>query len=57
MYGSGQSDIITGLENREVGFLWIVATNPVVTMPDLERTKAALTAIALHGLSGSLLPD
>ncbi len=35
-------DIITGLENGEVGFLWIVATNPVVTMPDLERTKAAL---------------
>ncbi len=35
-------DIITGLEHGEVGFLWIVATNPVVSMPDLERTKAAL---------------
>jgi ferredoxin-nitrate reductase len=35
-------EIITGLENGEVGFLWIAATNPAVTMPDLERTKAAL---------------
>jgi len=35
-------DIVTGLENKEVGFLWIVATNPAVTLPDLERTKAAL---------------
>jgi ferredoxin-nitrate reductase len=35
-------DIITGLENGEVELLWIVATNPAVTMPDLERTKAAL---------------
>ncbi len=35
-------DIITGLEKGEVRFLWIVATNPVVSMPDLERTKAAL---------------
>jgi len=35
-------DIITGLENKEVGFLWIVATNAAVTLPDLERTKAAL---------------
>lgn len=35
-------DIIQGLEAGEVAFLWIVATNPVVTLPDLERTKAAL---------------
>ncbi|HCF27788.1 MAG TPA: nitrate reductase catalytic subunit, partial [Cyanobacteria bacterium UBA11049] len=26
----------------EVGVLWIAATNPAVSMPDLERTKAAL---------------
>ncbi|HEY9740126.1 MAG TPA: nitrate reductase [Coleofasciculaceae cyanobacterium] len=37
-------DIITGLEAAEVGFLWIAATNPAVSMPDLERTKAALLA-------------
>lgn len=37
-------DIITGLEAKEVEFLWIAATNPVVSMPDLERTKAALLA-------------
>ena len=35
-------DIIPGLENGDVGFLWIIATNPAVSMPDLERTKAAL---------------
>ena len=33
---------ITGLEKGEVGLLWIAATNPAVSMPDLERTKAAL---------------
>ncbi|MBF2050614.1 MAG: nitrate reductase [Elainella sp. C42_A2020_010] len=35
-------DMIRGLETGEVGLLWIAATNPVVSMPDLERTKAAL---------------
>jgi len=35
-------DMITGLEQEAVGLLWIAATNPVVSMPDLERTKAAL---------------
>jgi ferredoxin-nitrate reductase len=35
-------DMITGLERGEVGILWVAATNPAVSMPDLERTKAAL---------------
>lgn len=35
-------DMITGLETGDVGFVWIAATNPAVSMPDLERTKAAL---------------
>lgn len=35
-------EIITGLETGDVGLLWIVATNPAVSMPDLERTKRAL---------------
>jgi ferredoxin-nitrate reductase len=35
-------EMITGLETGEVGVLWIAATNPAVSMPDLERTKAAL---------------
>jgi ferredoxin-nitrate reductase len=35
-------DMILGLETGDVGFLWISATNPAVSMPDLERTKAAL---------------
>jgi len=34
--------MITGLETGDVGFLWIAATNPAVSMPDIERTKAAL---------------
>lgn len=35
-------ETIAGLESEEVGLLWIAATNPAVSMPDLERTKAAL---------------
>jgi ferredoxin-nitrate reductase len=35
-------DMITGLETGDVGFLWIAATNPAVSMPDIDRTKAAL---------------
>jgi ferredoxin-nitrate reductase len=35
-------DMITGLETENVGLLWIAATNPAVSMPDLERTKKAL---------------
>jgi ferredoxin-nitrate reductase len=34
--------MITGLEQGVVELLWIAATNPAVSMPDLERTKAAL---------------
>ncbi len=36
-------DMILGLETGDVGFLWISATNPAVSMPDLARTKAALS--------------
>lgn len=36
------NDMILGLEAGEVQFFWIAATNPVVSLPDLERTKAAL---------------
>ncbi|MEH2461581.1 molybdopterin oxidoreductase family protein [Nostoc sp.] len=35
-------DMITGLENGAVELLWIAATNPAVSMPDLKRTKKAL---------------
>jgi ferredoxin-nitrate reductase len=40
--GRAAWDIITGLENSEVKFLWIAASNPAVSLPDLERAKAAL---------------
>ncbi|MGB3532056.1 MAG: nitrate reductase [Microcoleaceae cyanobacterium] len=35
-------DMITGMEQDRVGLFWVGATNPAVSMPDLERTKAAL---------------
>lgn len=35
-------EMIMGLETGDVQFLWIAATNPVVSLPDLVRTKAAL---------------
>jgi ferredoxin-nitrate reductase len=35
-------EMITSLENDAVGLLWVAATNPAVSMPDLERTKKAL---------------
>lgn len=34
--------MIEGLETGDVEFLWIAATNPAVSLPDLERVKAAL---------------
>jgi ferredoxin-nitrate reductase len=34
--------MITGLECGNVNLLWVAATNPAVSMPDLERTKKAL---------------
>lgn len=35
-------DMMVGLEQNAVGLMWIAATNPAVSMPDIERTKAAL---------------
>jgi ferredoxin-nitrate reductase len=35
-------DMITGLETGTVKFMWIAATNPVVSLPDVERVKKAL---------------
>jgi len=35
-------EMITALESNEVKVLWIAATNPAVSMPDLRRTKSAL---------------
>ncbi len=34
--------MITGLETDDIDLLWIAATNLAVSMPDLQRTKAAL---------------
>ena len=35
-------DMILGLEREEVDVFWVAATNPAVSMPDIERTKKAL---------------
>jgi ferredoxin-nitrate reductase len=35
-------DMMLGLEQGAVGVLWVAATNPAVSMPDIDRTKAAL---------------
>lgn len=40
--GKDAWSMITGLETGDVGLLWIAATNPAVSMPDLVRTKQAL---------------
>ncbi len=36
------SDMVLALEQGQVGLLWIAATNPAVSLPDLNRAKAAL---------------
>ncbi|BFM39134.1 nitrate reductase [Synechocystis sp. LKSZ1] len=41
--GRSAWDMITGLESGDVKMLWIVATNPAVSLPNLERVKAALS--------------
>ncbi|MEM9151319.1 MAG: nitrate reductase [Cyanobacteria bacterium P01_F01_bin.3] len=35
-------DMMLALEREEVGVFWVAATNPAVSMPDIERTKKAL---------------
>lgn len=37
-------EMILALERGEVEVFWVAATNPAVSMPDLERTKQALAA-------------
>ncbi|MBD2021993.1 nitrate reductase [Leptolyngbya sp. FACHB-36] len=41
-HGRTAWEIITGLEAGEVEVLWIAATNPAVSLPDLARSHAAL---------------
>ncbi|MFN5514970.1 MAG: molybdopterin oxidoreductase family protein [Cyanobacteriota bacterium] len=40
--GRSAWEMITGLETGDLGCLWIAATNPAVSLPDLERVKKAL---------------
>jgi ferredoxin-nitrate reductase len=40
--GRTVGEMISGLENGEIGVFWVAATNPAVSLPDLVRTKAAL---------------
>ncbi|MBE9139713.1 nitrate reductase [Nodosilinea sp. LEGE 07088] len=40
--GLSVGEMMLALERQQVGLLWIAATNPAVSLPDLNRTKAAL---------------
>ncbi|NEO83182.1 MAG: nitrate reductase [Spirulina sp. SIO3F2] len=40
--GKDAWSMMTGLEDGSVQVLWIAATNPAVSMPDIKRTQAAL---------------
>lgn len=40
--GRAAWDMILGLEQGDVDVFWVAATNPAVSMPDIERTKKAL---------------
>ncbi|MBD2232061.1 molybdopterin oxidoreductase family protein [Phormidium tenue] len=40
--GLAVGEMMLALEHQQVGLLWIAATNPAVSLPDLNRTKAAL---------------
>jgi ferredoxin-nitrate reductase len=40
--GRSAWEMITGLEMGDVGCFWVVATNPAVSMPDIERAQAAM---------------
>jgi len=35
-------DMMLALEQERVGVMWVAATNPAVSMPDIKRTQAAL---------------
>jgi len=40
--GLSVGEMMLALEQQQMGLLWIAATNPAVSLPDLNRTKAAL---------------
>ena len=46
--------MIRGLEQDEVSVLWVAATNPAVSMPDLEGTKKGPGQVPLHYSAGRL---
>jgi ferredoxin-nitrate reductase len=50
-------EMITGLESGEVEFLWIAATNPAVSLPDLDRAKNALRRSPLTVYQDSYHPS
>ncbi len=49
-------DMVTGLESGEVQMIWVAATNPVVSMPDIERTKAAFRKSAFTVYQDAYFP-
>jgi ferredoxin-nitrate reductase len=49
-------DTIEGLESGEVKMMWVAATNPVVSMPDIDRTKAAFRKSAFTVYQDAYFP-
>jgi ferredoxin-nitrate reductase len=49
-------DMVTGLESGEVKMMWVAATNPVVSMPDIDRTKAAFRKSAFTVYQDAYFP-
>jgi ferredoxin-nitrate reductase len=54
--GRSAWDMVTGLESGEVKMIWVAATNPVVSMPDIDRTKAAFRKSAFTVYQDAYFP-
>jgi ferredoxin-nitrate reductase len=54
--GRSAWDMVTGLESGEVKMMWVAATNPVVSMPDIDRTKAAFRKSAFTVYQDAYFP-
>ncbi|WP_415837484.1 molybdopterin dinucleotide binding domain-containing protein, partial [Parendozoicomonas haliclonae] len=49
-------DLLRAVESGEIRFIWIMGTNPVVSMPDADRVKAALQICPTVVVSDCIAP-
>lgn len=54
--GLSASEIIEGMESGDIQLLWIAATNPAVSMPDMERNRRALRQSTLTVVQDAYFP-